>query len=93
MSPSGWEQKTTARFENSLTDAGLPLRLTSQCACTQAGNGVFDMGQFVDQHPGGASAITRNCGKQVFNWAATNGGHESFVYVPIVAGETLRRSN
>ena len=54
---------------------------------------MFDMGQFVDQHPGGPSAITRNCGKQVFNWAATNAGHESFVYVPIVAGKTLERSN
>ena len=61
--------------------------------CLQAGNGVFDMGQFVDQHPGGSVSITRNCGKQVFNWAATNGGHESYVYVPIVPGKTLRRSN
>ena len=68
-------------------------RLTGRRVCLQAGNGVFDMGQFVDQHPGGSNSITRNCGKQVFNWAATNAGHDSYVYVPIVAGEPLGRSN
>ena len=49
----------------------------------QAGNGVFDLLGFAASHPGGADAITRNCGKQVSNWAATSAGHESFVYVPI----------
>ena len=55
----------------------------------QAGNGVFDMSQFTapGAHPGGAGAITRNCGQQVTNWADKSGGHKDFVYVFYGASE------
>ena len=58
----------------------------------QVGNGVFDMTGFAAAHPGGDNAITRNCGKQVSNWAATAKLHKAFVYVAMVLGKTRERS-
>ena len=43
------------------------------------GNGKYDMAGFESKHPGGADAITRNCGKDVENWLKTPySGHPGY---------------